>query len=102
MTQFSTSDHGAQGVRMVHCIKLGSELPGLPARPFPNELGQRLYDQVSQQAWGMWIDQSKMLVNENRLNLSLPEARTFLMEQCGKFFFGEGATPPPDYVPKSG
>jgi Fe-S cluster biosynthesis and repair protein YggX len=86
---------------MVHCIKLGRELPGLPARPFPNELGQRVYDHVSQQAWAMWIEQSKMLVNENRLNLSQPEARAFLVEQCGKFFFGDGFTPPPDYVPKS-
>jgi Fe-S cluster biosynthesis and repair protein YggX len=81
---------------------LGRELPGLAARPFPNELGQRLYERVSREAWGQWIDQSKMLVNEYKLNLSLPEARAFLMGECEKFFFGAGGTPPPDYVPPPG
>jgi Fe-S cluster biosynthesis and repair protein YggX len=100
MTQSSTSGAGSQPSRQVLCVKLGRELPGLPARPFPNELGQRLYDRVSMEAWGLWLQQSKMLVNEYRLNLSLPEAREFLMAQCDRFFFGEGGTPPPDYVPK--
>jgi Fe-S cluster biosynthesis and repair protein YggX len=84
---------------MVHCVKLGRALPGLAFRPFPGELGQRLFDHVSMEGWAQWIEQSKMLVNEYRLNLSLPESRTFLMEQCEKFFFGSGGTPPPDYVP---
>ena len=100
MNQSTTSGSGSQGPRLVQCIKMGRELPGLPAKPFPNELGQRLYDQVSMEGWGQWIQQSKMLVNEYRLNLSLPEARTFLMEQCEKFFFGTGGTPPPDFVPR--
>jgi Fe-S cluster biosynthesis and repair protein YggX len=78
---------------------LGRELPGLPSPPFSNELGRRLYEQVSMEGWGQWLQQSKMLVNEYRLNLSLPEARQFLMEQCEKFFFGPGAAPPPDYIP---
>jgi Fe-S cluster biosynthesis and repair protein YggX len=86
-------------VRLVHCIKLGRDLPGLPAKPFPNELGQRLYDSVSQEAWGMWLQQSKLLINEGRLNLSSPESRQFLMEQCERYFFGPGMTLPPDYVP---
>ena len=100
MSQFSTSGTGSQGPRMVQCIKMGHELPGLPGKPFPNDLGQRLYDQVSMDGWNQWIQQSKMLVNEYRLNLSLPEARAFLMEQCEKFFFGTGGTPPPDFVPR--
>ena len=99
MTHSSTSGPGAQAVRRVHCVKLGRELPGLPAKPFPNDLGQRLFEQVSMEAWLLWIEQSKMLINEHRLNLSLPEGRAFLLEQCEKFFFGEGAAPPPDYVP---
>lgn len=100
MNQFSTSGGGSQGPRMVRCVKMGQELPGLPGKPFPNDLGQRLYDQVSQAGWEQWIQQSKMLVNEYRLNLSQPEARAFLMEQCEKFFFGVGGTPPPDFVPR--
>lgn len=98
MTHSTTSGPGSQGARTVQCIKMGRELPGLPAKPFPNELGQRLYDQVSMEGWSQWIQQSKMLVNEYRLNLSQPEARTFLMAECEKFFFGTGGTPPPDFV----
>ncbi len=67
--------------RMVQCKKLGKELPGLGFKPFPNELGQRLYDQVSMEGWGQWIQQSKMLVNEYRLNLGTKEAQEFLIEQ---------------------
>ena len=103
MTESSTPGRFPQpGPRRIHCVKLGRELPGLPAPPFPNELGQRLYERVSQEGWGLWMAQSRMLVNENRLNLSSPEAREFLMQQCEKFFFGEGAAPPPQYTPPSG
>ena len=101
MSHSNTSGGGSQAPRRVLCAKLGRELQGLAYKPFPNELGQRIYDQVSQEAWGQWIEQSKMLVNENRLTLSLPESRAYLMEQCEKFFFGPGTAPPPDYVPKS-
>jgi Fe-S cluster biosynthesis and repair protein YggX len=100
MSHSNTSEGGSQGPRRVLCVKLGRELQGLPYKPFPSELGQRIYDQVSQEAWSQWIEQSKMLVNENRLNLSLPESRAYLMEQCEKFLFGPGTAPPPDYVPK--
>jgi Fe-S cluster biosynthesis and repair protein YggX len=81
--------------RMVHCVKLGRDLPGLGAKPFANDLGQKLYDQVSQEAWRLWLEQSKMLINEYRLNLATPEARKFLLEQCERFFFGPGGTPRP-------
>jgi Fe-S cluster biosynthesis and repair protein YggX len=100
MAQSNTAGPGSQpGPRRVHCIKLGKELPGLPAAPFPNELGQRLYASVSLEAWRLWLEQSKMLVNEYRLNLSTPEARQFLTQQCEKFFFGAGGTPPPEFTP---
>jgi Fe-S cluster biosynthesis and repair protein YggX len=80
-------------------VKLGRDLPGLQVKPFPNDLGQRIYDHVSQEAWQQWIDQSKMVINEYRLNLATPEGRKFLMEQCERFFFGPGSEMPPDYVP---
>ena len=100
MPESNTPGAGAQQEpRRVHCVKLGQDLPGLPGRPFPNELGQRLYDHVSQEAWGLWMIQSRMIVNEYRLNLSTPDSRRFLMEQCEKFFFGAGSTSPPDFSP---
>ncbi len=83
--------------RLVHCVKLGRELPGLPAPPFPDALGRRLYEQVSAEAWRLWLEESKMLVNEHRLNLATLEARRFLMQQCERFFFGPGSPPPPDH-----
>ena len=91
--------------RMVKCVKLGREAEGIRYKPFNDELGQRIYDNVSQEAWQMWLEFSKMLINEYRLDLMSPEARTILREQCEQFLFspageaGEGAQPPPDYVP---
>lgn len=85
--------------RMVKCAKLGKELPGLPEPPFDNELGQRVYENVSQQAWQMWTEHLKMIINEFRLNPGTMEAQEIIMKQMEEFFFGEGAQPPPDYVP---
>ena len=85
--------------RMVKCAKLGQELPGMPYKPFNNELGQRIYDSISQEAWRQWVEFSKMIVNEYRLDLTAPQGQKLLMEQAEKFFFGEGAERPPDYVP---
>jgi Fe-S cluster biosynthesis and repair protein YggX len=84
--------------RMVNCVKLGKELPGMRWKPWENELGQKLFDSVSQEAWQMWLEHSKMLINEYRLDLMSPQAQAILAEQCEKFFFGEGAQLPPDYV----
>ena len=84
---------------MVKCAKLGQELPGMLYKPFKNELGQRIFDSVSQEAWKQWIEFSKMIVNEYRLDLTSPQGQQLLMEQAEKFFFGEGADRPPDYVP---
>ncbi len=85
--------------RMVNCVKLGKELPGMRWKPFEDEFGQKLYDNVSEEAWKMWLEHSKMLINEYRLDLMSPQAQALLREQCDKFFFGEGAQLPPDYVP---
>ena len=74
--------------RMVNCIKLGREAEGLDFPPLPGEMGQRLYANVSKEAWAGWLRQQTMLVNENRLNLADAKARKYLMEQVEKYFFG--------------
>jgi Fe-S cluster biosynthesis and repair protein YggX len=84
--------------RMVQCVKLQRELPAIPYKPFDNELGQRIYDSVSAEAWKMWIEHSKMVVNEYRLDLASKKSHDLLQEQCEQFFFGEGASLPPDFV----
>lgn len=85
--------------RMVVCVKLGRRLPGVRRKPFNDDLGQRLYDNVSEEAWQMWLRHMTMIVNEYRLSMANPEAQKFLKGQCEAFFFGEGSPPPPDYKP---
>ena len=84
--------------RMVNCVKLGREAEGMKWKPFNDEFGKKLFDNVSAEAWKMWLEHSKMLINEYRLDLMSPAAQKILREQCDKFFFGEGAQLPPDYV----
>jgi Fe-S cluster biosynthesis and repair protein YggX len=85
--------------RTVFCVKFQKELPGLDETPFDNELGQRIYDHVSRDAWGLWKEHLKMIMNEYRLNLATPEAQEIVLKQMEDYFFGEGAALPPDYVP---
>jgi Fe-S cluster biosynthesis and repair protein YggX len=85
--------------RMVNCIKLGREAEGLDFPPMPGELGKRLWENVSKEAWQQWIKLQTMLINENRLNLMDPRARAYLAEQVTKHFFGEGAEQAAGYVP---
>ena len=85
---------------MVNCAKLGKELAGLDWKPYPNELGKRIYETISEQAFKMWLEQAKLVINEYRLNLADPASQKMLYEQAEKFFFGEGAQMPPDYVPQ--
>jgi Fe-S cluster biosynthesis and repair protein YggX len=85
--------------RLVQCIKLGREAPGLERPPFPGDMGKRIFDNVSIEAWKVWLEQQKMLVNENRLSLADPKARKYLMEQTEKYFFGGGADSAAGYVP---
>lgn len=85
--------------RTVHCIKLGREAEGLDFPPYPGELGKRIFDNVSKEAWAQWIRLQTMLVNENRLNLADPKARKYLAEQMERHFFGSGAEVAAGYVP---
>jgi len=85
--------------RMVKCIKLGREAEGLDFPPVPGELGKKLWENVSKEAWQQWQKHQTMLVNENRLNLADVRARKYLMSQMEKYFFGEGADKPAGYVP---
>jgi Fe-S cluster biosynthesis and repair protein YggX len=85
--------------RMIHCAKLGREAEGLDRPTYPGALGQRIYDNVSKEAWAGWIKFQTMLVNENRLNLADIKARKFLAEQMENYFFGESSQMPPGYVP---
>ena len=89
-------------VRMVQCVKLQCEAEGLDFPPYPGELGKRIFEKVSREAWGDWIKHQTMLVNENRLNLSDIKARKYLAEQMEAHFFGTGAENPIGYVPPSG
>ena len=77
--------------RMIHCIKLGREAEGLDFPPYPGELGKRIYEHVSKEAWAQWLKHQTMLVNENRLSLADPRARKYLAEQMERHFFGTGA-----------
>lgn len=84
--------------RMVNCVLLKEELPGFERPPYPGELGRRVYEQVSQQAWQMWLRHQTMLINEYRLSLIEPKARQFLEEEMQKFLFEGGAKKPEGYV----
>ena len=85
--------------RMVHCIKLGREAEGLDFPPVPGELGKKLWENVSKEAWAAWQKHQTMLVNENRLNLADARARKYLMTQMENYFFGDGADQVSGYVP---
>ena len=86
--------------RRVFCVKFQKEMYGLDETPFDNHpLGQRIFDNVSKEAWKLWLEQMKMIMNEYRLNLGTKEAQEFLMTQMESYFFGEGSTFPPGYVP---
>ena len=85
--------------RTVNCIKLGKEADGLDFAPYPGELGKRIYENVSKEAWQQWLRHQTMLINENRLTLADPHARKYLAEQMEKHFFGDGPDPPTPHPP---
>jgi len=97
--QFQEGRHSM--ARMVQCIKLGREAEGLDFPPYPGELGKRIWENVSKEAWAAWLKQQTMLVNENRLNLADQRARQYLARQMERHFFGEGADVAQGYVPPS-
>ena len=86
--------------RMVKCVKLGKEAEGLDLPPYPGDLGKRIWENVSKEAWQAWLRHQTMLINEYRLTPVDPKARKFLEEEMEKFFFsGEETAKPEGYVP---
>ncbi len=85
--------------KTVQCVKLGREAGGLERLPYPGDLGQRIFDNVSAEGWQMWMQQQTMLINENRLNMGEAKSRKFLEEQMEAFFFGKGGEKPEGYIP---
>ena len=87
------------GARKVFCVKFQKEMEGLDDVPFEGHpLGQKIFENVSKEAWKMWVEHMKMLMNEYRLNLGTQEAQEFLLKQMDDYFWGAGAALPPDYV----
>ena len=84
--------------RTVFCTKLQQNAEGLERPPLPGELGQKLYNNVSKQAWRNWIAHQTRLINENRLSLADPAARKFLSEELERYFFGDGSLTATGYV----
>jgi Fe-S cluster biosynthesis and repair protein YggX len=91
---------GEPAIRKVFCVKLQKELPALDEAPWPGELGQRIYEHVSADAWNMWEDRMRMILNEYRLLPWQKEAQDLMAKQMEIFFFGEGAALPPGYQPQ--
>lgn len=85
--------------RTVNCIKLGKPADGLDRQPYPGELGERIFDSVSKEAWAQWLEHQTRLINEYRLQLADPKAREFLAGEMEKYFFGGGELAQTSYVP---
>lgn len=97
----ASHDETPQGGRTVQCVKMGRELPGLSEPPWPGELGQRIYENVSVQAWKLWEDRMRMILNEYRLMPWQKEAQDLMAKAMEDFFFGQAAAPPPPgFVPE--
>ena len=86
--------------RTVKCVVLGVAADGLDYVPYPGELGQRIYENVSKEGWQRWLKHQTMLINEYRLSAVEPKARKFLVTEMEKFFFGGGSAKPQEYVPE--
>ena len=85
--------------RLVFCLKLQEELPGLDTPPWPGEIGQRIYDGISARAWKLWEDRQKMVLNEYRLLPWQKEGQELIRKHMEEFLFGDNAALPPGYVP---
>ena len=95
-----SSESDDKGPHMVQCVKFGKLMEGLPKPPLKGDIGERVYNQVSQEAWRMWLEHSKMLVNEFRLDLLSEQGQRIWFDELEKYFWGEGSQLPPDYVPQ--
>lgn len=84
--------------RLIDCVKLKKHIEGLARAPYPGELGEKIYDSISKEAWQMWLAHQTMLINEYRLSMLDPKAREFLALEMEKFLFGEGSEKPSGYV----
>ena len=87
--------------KKVHCQLLDQELDALAFQTYPGELGKRIFENISQQAWQQWLALQTMLINENRLSPINPEHRAYLEAEMEKYFFGEGSEEPEGYVPQT-
>ncbi len=87
-------------IRTVHCVKFQKDLPGLDRPPWPGDLGQRIFEAVSAEAWQLWEERMKMILNEYRLMPFQKEAQELVAKHMEEFFFGEGSALPPDFVPE--
>ena len=87
--------------RMVNCVKLGKEAEGLDFQPYPGELGKKVFENVSKEAWDSWLSHQTMLINEYRLNPLDPKSRKMIEQEMEKFFWGEGSEAPPDFKPEA-
>jgi Fe-S cluster biosynthesis and repair protein YggX len=86
--------------RKIQCSFLKREAEGLDYLPYPGELGKRIYNNISKEAWAQWVAHQTMLINENRLTPIEPKARAFLVAEMEKFLFGSGSEKPKDFMPK--
>ncbi|MCF6191122.1 MAG: oxidative damage protection protein [Cocleimonas sp.] len=86
--------------RMINCVKLGKEAEGLDTLTYPGDLGQRIYDGISKEAWQSWVNHQTMLLNEYRLSPINPKDRKFLEEEMEKFLFGDGPSAVDNFVPE--
>lgn len=86
--------------RIIFCTKLQKEAEGLTHPPLPGQLGQRIYHEISKEAWSAWQQHQTMLINEYRLSMIDPKARKYLLEEMEKFLFGDGSEKPAGYTPK--
>lgn len=86
--------------RTIHCQKLKIDAEGLDFPPYPGELGKKIFEHISKQAWQMWLNHQTMLINEYRLNMLDAQARSFLAQEMEKFLFGDGSEKPAGFVPE--
>lgn len=87
--------------RMVQCVKLGKEAEGLDKAPYTGDLGQKIFENISKEAWQMWLRQQTMIINEYRLSPVDPRARKMIETEMEKFFFGEGSELPQGFKPQN-
>jgi Fe-S cluster biosynthesis and repair protein YggX len=87
-------------MRTVNCLMLNKDLEGLDRPTYPGELGKKIFENISKEAWALWVKHMTMLINENRLTPMEPKARTFLEEEMEKFLFGGGSELPKEFKPK--